>query len=55
MARFLKAVSGTMALTVSFFIAAHDVKTKQRPEFGSVKSDFDETLHGKNYMPKIKN
>ena len=26
--------------------AKNNVKTKQRPEMGSVKSDFDKNLHG---------
>ena len=28
------------------------VKTKKRPDMGSVKSDFHETLHAQSYMPK---
>ena len=32
--------------------AKKNVTTKKLPEIGSVKSDFDENLHGKNYISK---
>ena len=32
----------------------NNVKTKKRPEIGSVKFDLDEILHGKNYISKKK-
>ena len=43
---------GRIDSSESSWLRKHNVKNKKRPKTCSVKSDFDENLHGKNYMPK---